>query len=231
MYSIKFKLFTVSSFLSLALCTHILAAVCCHAAFPENTKNLKAIRVVMDDNYPPYAFKDDQGQLKGITVDQWGLWQKKTGIHVEMTGMDWSEALRRMQAGDFDVIDTIFRNEKHEKIYDFSAPTARIDVPIFYRSDIPGIGDVHDLKGFIVAVKAGDNAIEVLRSHGITNLLEFKSYEAIVSAARDHKLNVFTVDKPPAMYFLYKMGIYDQFRETKPLYTGEFHRAVHGSCL
>ena len=45
-------------------------------------------------------------------------------------------------------------------------------------------------------------------------------------AAREGKLNVFTVDKPPALYFLIKMGIQDRFNVTKPLYTGELHRAV-----
>lgn len=192
----------------------------------EGSPASSIIRVVMDDNYPPYVVRDEDGRLNGILIDQWRLWEKKTGIRVALSAMDWAEAQRRMQAAEFDVIDTIFRNEQREKIYDFSKPYARIDVPIFFRSDISGISGVHDLKGFVVAVKSGDNAVEVLRSHGITDFMEFKSYEAIVSAARDHKVNVFTVDKPPATYFLYKMGIYDQFRETGPLYTGEFHRAV-----
>jgi len=198
------------------------------AAEPRTGQNgIPPIRIVMDDNYPPYVFRDDKGHLKGILLDQWRLWEKKTGIRTEIRAMDWAEAQRRMQAGEFDVIDTIFHNQSREKIYDFSKPYARIDVPVFFRSEISGIHDVNDLKGFVVAVKAGGNVIDVLRSRGITNLVEFNSYEAIISAARDHKVNVFTVDKPPAYYFLYKFGIENQFRATQPLYTGEFHRAVH----
>ncbi len=188
--------------------------------------SIRSIRVVMDDNYPPYVFKENDGKLKGILIDQWRLWEKKTGISVELNAMDWNEALLRMQAGEFDVIDTIFRNKKRELIYDFTKPYARIDVPVFFRSDISGIQDASDLKGFAVGVKAGDNSIEVLKSSGVTNLIEFASYEAIVIAANQGKLNVFTVDKPPALYFLFKLGIHDRFNVTKPLYTGEFHRAV-----
>ena len=186
----------------------------------------RAIHVVMDDNYPPFIFKDSDGHLQGILVDQWDLWEKKTGIHVEIRAMHWAEALRRMQAGEFDVIDTIFRNEDREKLYDFSKPYAQIDVPNFFRNDISGIHEVTDLIGFAVGVKSGDNAINVLLAHGVTNLIQFDSYEEIITAARDHKINVFTVDIPPAYYYLYKFGIINQFRETKPLYTGEFHRAV-----
>jgi len=180
----------------------------------------------MDDNYPPYVFKDDQGRLKGITVDQWGLWEKKTGTHVEITGMDWAKAQRSMQAGEFDVIDTIFRNDNRDKIYDFTKPYAEIPVPLFFHRDISGIRGPEDARGFVVAAKAGGNVLDVLRQHGVTDIVEYPSYEKIIEAARDGKVKVFTVDRPPALYYLNKMGIQNDYHVTKPLYHGEFHRAV-----
>jgi PAS domain S-box-containing protein len=186
----------------------------------------QTIRVVMDYDYPPYIFLDSEGHPRGILPDLWHLWEEKTGIHVQIHAMDWEQAQQRMQSGEYDIIDTIFKTPEREKIYAFSKPYAKIDVPIFYRSDISGIRNVQDLKGFSVAVKAGDSDIDVLISHGITTLSTFNSYEQIIAAARDHKVNVFVVDKPPAFYYLYKFGINDQFRETAPLYSGEFHRAV-----
>lgn len=181
-------------------------------AAPQQTDNFpKSIRVVMDDNYPPYVFKDEKGELKGIIVDQWKLWEKKTGIHAEVTGMDWGEAQRRMQAGEFDVIDTMFRSETREAIYDFTRPYARLDVPLFFHKDISGISGANDLKGFLVAAKAGDNSIDILKAHGVTTIAEYPSYEKLIEAARDGKAKIFTVDRPPALYFLNKMGIQNQF--------------------
>lgn len=194
----------------------------------EKTLSYKAktIRVVMDDDYPPFIFKDSEGHLRGILPDLWHLWEKKTGIHVQITATDWEEAKRRMLAGEFDVIDTIFRNKERDKIFAFSKPYAKVAVPIIFRSAITGIKSVKDLRGFPVAVKSGDNDINVLRAHGVNHLIEFDNYKDIVEAARDHKVNVFVIDKPPALYYLYKFGISDQFHITHPLYTGEFHRAV-----
>ena len=211
---------------ALALIFLSITASNCLAATPGNFNVPKTIRVVMDDNYPPYAFKNEQGELQGIIIDQWRLWEKKSGIHVEITGTDWGEAQRRIKAGEFDVIDTMFRNEQREAIYAFSKPYARLDVSLFFHEDISGIRRPEDLKGFVVAAKAGDNAIDVLKKHGVTNIIEFPSYEKLIEAARDGKVKVFTVDRPPALYFLNKMGIQDRFRETKPLYHGEFHRTV-----
>jgi len=185
-----------------------------------------SIRVVMDDNYPPCIFRAADGSLKGILVDQWALWARKTGIRVQLDAMDWGEAQRRMAAGRYDVIDTIFESEQRKALYDFSSPYMRIDVPIFFSKELAGIRGPRDLNGFIVGAKEGDNSIEILKAAGVSNFLLFKNYETLIAAARDGKIKVFTVDGPPAHYFLIKMGIQDQFRESESLYSGAFHRAV-----
>jgi len=190
------------------------------------TTTREFIRVVMDDNYPPYTFRDASGTLQGILVDQWALWEKKTGIQVRLDAMDWAKAQQCMEAGDYDVIDTLFMNEQRKALYDFSAPYANIAVPLFFSRELSGIRGPKDLEGFVVGAKSGDSSIEILKASGVANFVLFDNYEAIVAAARDGKIKVFTIDKPPALYFLIKMGIQDQFRESEPLYSGEFHRAV-----
>lgn len=186
----------------------------------------RTLRVVMDNNYPPYTFLDEKGELQGILIDQWALWSAKTGVQVEIVGMDWGEALKHMQAGEFDVIDTIFETEPRKMLYDFSAPYATLDVPIFFNKNISGIVDAESLMGFRVAVKAGDAAVDYLKARGVNTLWEFPSYEAIIQAAKEGSVVVFVIDQPPAQYLLYKAGLQDDFNITAPLYSGQFHRAV-----
>jgi PAS domain S-box-containing protein len=195
------------------------------APSPANAAS-RSIRVVMDDNYPPFTFKDSNGRQQGILIDQWRLWEQKTGIKVEISAMDWGKAISLMMGGKFDVIDTIFKTEERATWLDFSHPYAELEVPIFFDKGISGITDVNSLKGFAVAVKSGDAAIEILKNNGIDSLVLFNSYEAIIRAAQEHKVNVFVVDKPPALYFLYKFGIIDRYKVSHPLYIGKFHRAV-----
>ncbi len=186
----------------------------------------QAIRVVMDDNYPPFIFKSQDGKLQGILVDQWRLWEKKSGVRVDLHAMDWSLAQKRMQAGEFDVIDTIFKTPEREQLYDFLSPYATLDVPVFFNKEISGISSIESLKGFSVAVKEGDAVIGFLGKNGITSLSTFPNYESIIQAAKSGKVSVFAVDLPPALYFLHKYGIVDRFQRTEPLYSGQFHRAV-----
>ncbi|HTP08160.1 MAG TPA: PAS domain S-box protein, partial [Anaerolineae bacterium] len=187
---------------------------------------LSTLRVVMDNNYPPYVFQDDQGRVQGILIDQWRLWEGQTGVKVNITSLPWGEALQRMKAGEFDVIDTIFYTDERAQTFDFTAPYARIDVPIFFHNNISGIATARDLKGFRVAVKSGDADVDYLIKQGVTNLTYYNRYEEIVEAAARKDETIFVIDQPPALYFLYKYGIQDQFKHSEPLYSGEFHRAV-----
>jgi PAS domain S-box-containing protein len=186
----------------------------------------RTLRVAMDNNYPPYVFQDGNGRMQGILIDQWRLWEAKTGVRVEIMAMDWGSALSGMRAGKYDVIDTIFKTDERSGWLDFTHPYARIEVPVFFHREISGISDVASLRGFVVAVKEGDAAIELLKRNGVENLVLFKGYEEILLAVKERKVNVFVVDKPPALYFLYKFGIQDLYRESSPLTVGQFHRAV-----
>ena len=185
-----------------------------------------AISVVMDDNYPPYVFRDEEGTLKGILIDQWDLWSRKTGIEAAVTAMSWPDAVNAMKNGGYDVIDTVFHNEERDEWLDFSAPYASIDVAVFHDKNIGGITDMRSLRGFSVAVKAEDNSIQMLRQNGISDIAEYPSYEAIIDAAKEGETRLFIMDEPPAIYLLHKKQIADQFNKSVAVSTGEFHRAV-----
>lgn len=47
----------------------------------------------------------------------------------------------------------------------------------------------------------------------------------ILAASQGESLILF-IDKPPALYFINKLGMASQFRFSAPLYVGKFHRAV-----
>ncbi|MDF2881733.1 MAG: diguanylate cyclase with sensor [Clostridiaceae bacterium] len=190
------------------------------------SSNYSSIRVVMDDNYPPYIFKDSNGNIQGVLVDQWKLWEKKTGIKVEIHALPWDEALTAMKNGEYDVIDTVFENAERKALFDFSKPYAQVDVPIYFKNNISGITNAESLSGFNIAVKRGDSSVDFLKKNGIDNLTYFDSYQDMINAANKKIVSIFVMDKPPAQYLMYKAGIQDKFNSSKPLYTGDFHRAV-----
>jgi PAS domain S-box-containing protein len=186
----------------------------------------QSITVVLDNDYPPYIFRDSHGEFQGILVDTWALWQVRTGIAVKLQPMNWVDALAAMHAGHADVIDTLFKTPTRESVYDFSAPYASIEVPIFFHNSVSGIVNVDSLKGFAVGVKEGDACVDRLVAHGVNNLKLYPSYSAVLAAAKARDLRVFCMDQPPGVYLLQQMGLAKDYRQSEPISDGRFHRAV-----
>ncbi len=191
-----------------------------------DAKPFESVTIVSDDNYPPYIFRGPEGELRGILVDEWRLWEKKTGIKANLVGMDWKKAQEFMRQGKADVIDTLFFTEERSRLYDYTKAYAKIDVPIFFHKNIGGIVNISSLYGYRIGVKEGDACVDFLKKNGILDLEEYPNYESIVRAAAAGRVKVFSVDEPPALYYLYKMDLENEFRRAFTLYTGEFHRAV-----
>ena len=184
------------------------------------------IRVALDDNYPPYVFRDANGELNGYLIDSWKLWQAKTGVRVELLASNWDQALQRMAAGEVEVIDTIFRTPEREQQLDFTAAYARIPVSIYVHTGIGGITDLKTLRGFLVGVKAGDACAEKLEQADVSTLQRYGNYENLVQAAVAGQVKVFCLDEPPANYLLYRAQAERNYHKAFELYTGAFHRAV-----
>ncbi len=179
--------------LLLLVCT--LACTPSLAATDTSAGDGNVITVVMDNNYPPFSFRDAKGNLVGISVDMWRLWEKQTGKTVVITGLAWDDAIHRMEAGEFDVIDTFFYSEERSKIYDFTPSYADVDVVIFFNADVQGISGLDSLDGFVVGMHKGDSSIADVKKRGVT-VREYDSYASVVKAAKDGEIVVFILDKP-----------------------------------
>ena len=187
----------------------------------------RVLRVVTDNNYPPYLFLNSQGRPEGYLVDLWKLWQAKTGVKVELEPMQWAQAQRAMHDGRADVIDMIFRTPVRDQLYEFSRPYSTQTVGIYVDHDIAGITGPRSLRGFTIGVERGDACIDKLGSLGITRLAAFPNYMGILNAASSGAIKMFCMDDDPANYYLYLLRDQLRFAKAFTLYEGHFHWAVN----
>jgi PAS domain S-box-containing protein len=186
----------------------------------------RVLRVVGDDNYPPFLFRDASGRTVGYVADWWALWEQKTGVKVRLEALAWAEAQRVLPRGEADVIENIFRTPDREAFYDFTEPYASVPVGMYVHGSIAGIGDLKGVRGFLVGVMEGDACVETLRREGIGPLHFYPSYTALVRGALAGEVRVFCLDDYPAGYYLSRENAQTAFRKVFQLYEGRFHRAV-----
>jgi diguanylate cyclase (GGDEF)-like protein len=186
----------------------------------------KPLRVVGDNNYPPYLFVGPDGKPEGYVVDEWKLWEQRTGVKVELTATTWADAQDRMRRGQADVIEMIFRTPEREVEYDFTPYFATVQVGIYIDKRIAGITRPSSLKGFVVGVQRGDACEERLRDAGVTSLRLYRGYEDIIEAAQAGEIRIFCADRFPAAYYLYRAHAQNEFVKAFDFYTDRFRRGV-----
>ena len=191
----------------------------------------RSLHVVSDENFPPYLFRNAEGQVEGYLVDLWQLWATRNQVQLTLTATNWADAQKMVARGDADVIDMIYRTPAREPLYDFSAPYADLPVAIYTDTSIGGISGVTTLKGFQIGVQDGDACIDQLHANGITTLQKYRNYTDLIAAAQRQEIKVFCLDEGPANFYLYKAKAQGDFRKAFELYKGQFHRAVRKGNL
>ncbi|MCX8085161.1 MAG: transporter substrate-binding domain-containing protein [Calditerrivibrio sp.] len=201
----------------------------CIFIFSLTSKVLTAkdeLKIVIDNNYPPYSFINEKGELTGFSIDLWKKFESKTGIRVKIYAKEWNIAQQEMKEGKYDIIDTLFKNPEREKIYSFSSPYEKVDTHIFYHKNITGISNVHDLKSFQIATKKGGATVNVLKSLNFRNINEFPSDEDILIAAKNHDISAFAIGINTGFYLLHRYGLQKEFKILpEPIFTNHLHRA------
>jgi PAS domain S-box-containing protein len=207
---------------SIALASTLLLCQSSPAAFSPPAQLL----VVSDDSYPPYLFRTDAGKLQGIIVDKWDLWSSKTGVPVRVEGMEWIKAQESVGNGSADVIEALAFNEARAALYEFSPAYAPIEARVYFHRSVSGIHDAASMRGFAIGAKHGSACAAWLAERGIDTIFGYPTSEDLIRAAGAGEVRLFCMDSPTAQYFLFKLSLAEEFRQTEPLYSTQFHWAV-----
>jgi diguanylate cyclase (GGDEF)-like protein/PAS domain S-box-containing protein len=184
------------------------------------------LRVVMDENYPPYVYRNPDGKLEGYTVDLWRLWEKKTGRQAALIAVNWAEVQTMLASGRADVIDPIFRTRERTATLDFSEPYDTVATVVYADASLRGIHDLANLKGFEVGVQAADACADELRRAGISGVRIYPSYKALVDAAARQSVKLLCMDQNSAEYRLYRLGLQRQYVKAFEVTRNDLRRAV-----
>ncbi|MDE2400995.1 MAG: response regulator [Burkholderiales bacterium] len=193
---------------------------------PSSSMGAAPLRVVAASDYPPYVFRDANGQLSGYAVDIWHLWQIKTGVPVELIPMPLRDAPSAVLSGRADVIAVIHQTPQLEAQFDFAPPYIIESTSVYAHKSIQGVTDLQSLRGFLIGAVQGDACVDYLRQHNITHLKLFERSAEVLKAMQDQDIKLFCMDDAPARYHLRQLNAQETFPKAFTLYSGNLYRAV-----
>ena len=165
------------------------------------------LKVGINSNLIPYSYEEN-GKLKGISIDGWNLWSKKMDVKVKFIPIKYSKYDNELSSKDLDKCDVLdlvdlklsnaFLNNYESKkclIVDIVACKRKNG----YENPIIKIGIKKDEKQKMYINK--QNAKYVY----------YNKYEDMFSDLRKNKIDVFLINKATCLYFFNKYSMNKEF--------------------
>lgn len=121
------------------------------------------ITLSVDDGYPPKNYRDEQGNLVGISIDYIRLLEQRLGVEIRFEGSQWSEALTKAMEHKVDGVINADLLEERKPYLNFTEVYAIYPQALVTRKDEPALATLDDFEGRTVAVKKQSSQLALLR--------------------------------------------------------------------
>lgn len=164
------------------------------------------IIIGLDDSFPPFGFRDKDGNLVGFDIDMAKEAAKRMGSDIEFKQIDWSSKEAELKSHKIDAIwSGLTILPEREKNMLFSRPYENSVQIILVRGDSP-IQSKADLAGKIVATQEGSTGLDAINSEPEVkaSFKELKLYPDNVSGFMDLKIgriDAMIVSQVVALYY------------------------------
>ena len=124
----------------------------------KNTDNSGKFTVGFDAEFPPYGYKDDNGEYVGFDLDLAQAVCDKNGWTLVKQPVDWDSKDMELNSGTIDCIWNGFTMTGREKDYTWSSAYIDNSQVVIVKSDAQ-INNLSDLAGKVVAVQSDSSAL------------------------------------------------------------------------
>ncbi len=175
----------------------------------------KTLTVGFDAQYPPFGYKDDNGEYVGFDLDLAQEVCDNLGWELVKKPINWDSKDMELNSGSIDCIWNGFTMNGREDDYTFSEPYVD-NSQVIVVADDSGIEKLTDLAGKTVGVQAASAALDLLQSEeeggqkeladtfGALN--EFADYNTAFTELQAGALDALAIDVGVAKYQLNSRG-------------------------
>jgi len=122
----------------------------------------RRLRVAATPDWPPFEFRDEKGDYKGVTADIIRLVADRAGFDLDIVFDKWDLHLSNLAAGAIDVAPGLYDTPERRKYLRFTPPFVELNNAIYAAVGTDDIHGIDDLDGRRVAVERGYAMNELL---------------------------------------------------------------------
>lgn len=230
----KKKLLTVAS-TACVLCLSVVLLAGCSGGGAASTDKANegeartTFTIGFDQNFPPYGFVGDDGELTGFDLDLAKEVAERNGWEVVYKPINWDAKDLELSSGSIDCIWNGFTIEGREDGYTFSEPYMENKQVIVAKKD-SGISKLSDLEGKVVMAQIDSAALHLLEAEGdqaelaktFKNLQTVPEYNSAFMELEAGSVDAVAMDLPVAWFQIVGRDAEFTILENEPLSTEHY---------
>ncbi len=174
------------------------------SVLPENTYD-KTLVVATDDDYWPYVYYDENGNLTGHDIELINIIANELNMNLVVNPMTWEESLDAVRAGDADAVLTCeYTGKEVDDGIMTTSPVKSDDFVVFSRNNITSLDELYHLR---IGVMEGGNVLRSITGHGLESAcIYYESNRAAFDALAAGKCDCVIVRYIIGLGILEEMG-------------------------
>ena len=189
----------------------------------ENTFN-KTLVVATDDDYWPYVYYDENGQLTGHDVELITIVANELNMNLAIHPMSWEESLEAVRKGEADAVLTCeYTGKDVDDGIITTSPVKSDDFVVFAKNKISSIDELY---GKYIGVMKNGNVVKSIVEHGLEDrCIYYDSNLAAFQALAEEKCDCVIVR------YIIGLGIIDEMGSTANGIDGYISLSGSRSCI
>ena len=160
-----------------------------------------------DDSYPPYEYRNQQGQPEGFNVDIINAIAHAMGLQITIDLGSWDDVRRQLGGGQIDALMGMFNTAERDKTFDFSIPHFIASYAVFVRTDSE-IHSLNEAQDAAIIVQLSDLGHDyIVEQHVTEQIITKRDMTAVLQALARGEGDCAVVSRLQGVQLINKLGL------------------------
>lgn len=181
--------------------------ICLIALLMSVTCSADAIKIVTNDNNPPFSFTLPDGSITGLYVEYWRLWSHYNQQPIEIYLKPFEQSLNEVRHNHA-IHSGVFITQDRTQWADFSSPIHRVETGILFNRNHAKSTQLNTFQHLKVAVQSGSFQSEYIKKHYPQfEIITYSDPDLIFNQLLNNEIDAIISEIPFINAQLAKMGL------------------------
>ena len=190
-------------------------------------KYTNTIKLSGDKDHPPYQYTDKDGKPTGFSVDVINAIAEEMNLNIELTLMEWSDAVKTFENGQVDGVIYMAQREDWQRTYKFVPPIIIDRQVIFVNRETVNINNLEDLAGLRVSYQESDYSEPYIKEIPYVEIFPKSNLQEAMLDLKMKNVDAVVGNKLVGIYYLQKYKLTDSIKIAgEPVLTVTYGTAI-----